>query len=94
MAHVDKKEALIIFFVLFVLTVLEVGVVYVPGVSAAVLVGVLVLMAVGKAGIVGMYYMHLKHDTEMLQWTVIIPMLVPAVYAFVLVVEAGARLIF
>ena len=94
MAHVDRKEAMIIFFVLFVLTVLEVAVVYVPGISAAMLVGIIVVMAVVKAGIVGMYYMHLKHDTEMLQWTVIIPMLIPALYAFVLVVEAGARLIF
>jgi len=94
MAHVDRKEAMIIFFILFVLTVLEVGVVYIPGISAVMLVGTLVVMAVVKAGIVGMYYMHLKHDTEMLQWSVIIPMLIPAVYAFVLVATAATRLIF
>jgi caa(3)-type oxidase subunit IV len=94
MAHVDRKEAMKIFLLLFVLTVLEVGVVYIPGISAGMLITLLVVMAFAKAGIVGMYYMHLKYDTEMLQLTVMIPMMIPALYALVLVVEAASRMVF
>ena len=94
MVHIDKKQAMQIFGLLFVFTALEIGIVYIPGIDAMLLIAGLVGMACAKAGLVGMYYMHLKHETEMLQWSIVIPMLVPALYAFVLVVEAAYRLVF
>ena len=90
--HVDRKEYWFIFFVLFVLTVLEVGVVFVPGISKAHLVAVLVIMALVKAGLVGWFFMHLSHDTPVVRWGVIIPLLIPFFYAAVLIADAIVRL--
>ena len=90
--HVDRKEYWFIFFMLFLLTVLEVGVVFVPGISKALLISALVLMAIGKAALVGWYFMHLSHDTPSITWSVVIAMAIPFFYAAVLIAEALWRL--
>ena len=91
MSDSHRREYWIIFVWLFVLTALEVGVVYVPGISKAMLVAALVGMAIAKAALVGWFYMHLKSETKSLRWTVAIPMAIPAFYAAVLVAEAAWR---
>ena len=88
----NRKEYLVIFVVLFVLTVLEVAVAQVPGISKTLLALALVSLAVAKAAFVGLYYMHLKHETNVLKLTVAIPLATPAVYAIVLIAEAAWRL--
>lgn len=88
----NRKEYLVIFVVLFVLTVLEVAVAQVPGISKTLLGLALVSMAITKAAFVGLYYMHLKHETNVLKLTVAIPLATPAVYALVLIAEAAWRL--
>jgi cytochrome c oxidase subunit IV len=88
----NRKEYLVIFVVLFVLTVLEVGVAQVPGISKNLMALALVALAVTKAAFVGLYYMHLKHETRVLKLTVAIPLATPAVYAVVLIAEAAWRL--
>jgi caa(3)-type oxidase subunit IV len=88
----NRKEYLVIFVVLFVLTVLEVAVAQVPGISKTMLGLALVSMAIAKAAFVGLYYMHLKHETNVLKLTVAIPLATPAVYAIVLIAEATWRL--
>jgi caa(3)-type oxidase subunit IV len=92
-AHAPNyREYFIIFAVLFVLTVLEVGVAKLPGLSRTLVGIALVGLAVTKATCVGLYYMHLKHETRVLKLTVAIPMATPAVYALVLIGEAAWRL--
>lgn len=91
MAHVNRKEYWVIFGALAVLTALEVGVVYVPGIGKGLLVSALILLAIGKAALVALFYMHLKHETRVLKLTVAIPMAVPAVYAVVLILEGAWR---
>ena len=91
--HINRKEYWIIFVWLFVLTILEVGVVYVPGISTPLLVSALVLMAIVKAGLVGWFYMHLSHDTPIMRWTVVVPALMCILYAFVLIAEAAWRML-
>ncbi|MCK6589732.1 MAG: cytochrome C oxidase subunit IV family protein [Polyangiaceae bacterium] len=88
----NRKEYMVIFLVLFVLTVLEVAVAQVPGISKTLLGLALVSLAVTKAAFVGLYYMHLKHETNVLKLTVAIPLATPAVYAVVLIAEAAWRL--
>lgn len=83
----------IIFVWLAVLTALEVGVVYVPGIAKGLLVSALLLLAVTKAALVALFYMHLHDETRWLRLTVAIPMAVPAFYAFVLIAEAIWRLL-
>ncbi len=94
-AHGHKpniKEYLVIFVVLAVLTALEVALAQVPGVSRKLIGLGLVGLALTKAAIVGLYYMHLKHETRVLKLTVALPMAAPAIYAVVLISEAAWRL--
>ena len=91
--HIDRKEYWIIFAWLFVLTILEVGVVYVPGIGTAMLISALVLMAIVKAALVGWFFMHLGHETPELRWTVVIPALMASLYAFVLIAEGAWRML-
>jgi caa(3)-type oxidase subunit IV len=93
MAHVNRKEYFTIFIALAVLTALEVGIVYVPGIPTTSLVTALVALALTKAGAVGLFFMHLRHETKILRWSVAIPMATPMIYALVLVGEAGWRLL-
>jgi cytochrome c oxidase subunit 4 len=88
--HIDRKQIWIIWVWLLVLTVLEVGIVYVD-MPKGLLISGLCAMAMAKAGIVALFYMHLKYETKMLQWTVAIPMALPAFYALVLIAEAMWR---
>ena len=93
MAHVNRKLYWQIFGALFALTVLEVGVAYLKGAIGITAVAIaLILMAVAKAGLVGLFYMHLSHETKALKLTVLIPMLTPGFYALVLIAEAVWRL--
>jgi caa(3)-type oxidase subunit IV len=81
------------FVVLFVLTVLEVGVVKVPGIAKGPMILALVMFAVVKAALVGLFFMHLAHETKPLKATIAIPLCVPAFYAVVLISEAAWRLL-
>ena len=92
-AHVSQvKEYLIIFAVLTALTILEVGLAQIPGISKALLALALVGLALTKAGIVALYYMHLKSETRVLKLTVALPLAAPTLYAVVLMAEAAWRL--
>lgn len=85
------RNYIFVFLVLTVLTLAEVGVVHVPGISRALLISALVLMALAKAGLVLMSYMHLGHETRALKLTVLLPFALPALYAFALIAEASWR---
>lgn len=90
--HVNRKQYWVIFVYLLVLTILEVGLVYIPGIPKGMMVSALILLAITKAALVGLFYMHLKHETRVLKLTVAIPMASPALYAVVLIAEAAWRL--
>jgi len=89
---VDRREYWIIFGVLFALTVLEVAVAQIPGISRGLMAIALIGLAVTKAACVGLFYMHLKHETKILKLTVALPFAAPAVYALVLIGDAAWRL--
>lgn len=69
-----------IWVVLFVLTLVEVGVAFI-GLSKQLTVLALILLAVWKAALVAMYYMHLKFEPK----TLVIIALSPIPLAFILV---------
>jgi caa(3)-type oxidase subunit IV len=89
-AHVNRKEYWTIFVVLFVLTVLEVGVVYlhIPKTPLFIALSGLALV---KATCVGLFFMHLKHETPILRRSIAIPMSLPAFYALILIAEGAWR---
>ena len=92
MSHINRKEYWVIFFVLGILTVLEVGVVDVP-VGKNLIILALVSLAVVKAAIVALFYMHLNHDTQIMKLSIALPLSIPAIYAVVLIIDAQMRLL-
>ena len=82
-----RKQYLVIFVVLGLLTALEVGVAYVQGHRTAV-VATLFALALVKAACVALFFMHLKWETRVLRGIVVIPLALPAFYALVLITEA------
>ena len=86
--HVShKKEYIIIFVVLALLTGLEIWVAEIPGISKFNKGASLTLLAVGKAFLVAYYYMHLKEETKWMKFIAAVPIMA-AVYATVLCLEA------
>jgi len=81
-----------VFLTLLVLTLAELGLVYVPGIARGALVGGLVLLALAKAALVLMFFMHLHSETRALKLTVILPFLIPALLAAALMGDAVWRL--
>jgi cytochrome c oxidase subunit 4 len=89
-----RGRYLAVFGLLFVLTVLEVAVASPAlGISRVPLVASLVGLAVAKAALVALFFMHLKDETRALRWTVLLPCVFPVLYALILIAEAGWRLI-
>ena len=92
--HVNRKQYLTVFTALAILTALEVGLVYIPGIAKILLGTALVGLALAKAWTVGWFFMHLGHETRHLKGTVALPFIFPAVYAFVLIADAAWRFTF
>lgn len=87
-SHATPKQYLGIFVALLVLTILEVGLVKTPGVGKQPMLAGLILMAVVKAALVAIFFMHLKWESKVMKWMVAIPLATPAFYAFVLIADA------
>ena len=64
MESAEKKQPnyYFIWFLLFVLTMVEVGVAYVTALPRNLLILILLALALWKAVLVAMYYMHLKYE--------------------------------
>jgi cytochrome c oxidase subunit IV len=89
---VDRKQYLIVFLALTLLTGIEVGLVFLPIAPVLIVTGLLGL-AVGKAAVVAYYYMHLNHETGLLRKIVSYCFAIPVVYAIVLISEAAWRML-
>ncbi|HYT82606.1 MAG TPA: cytochrome C oxidase subunit IV family protein [Gemmatimonadales bacterium] len=86
-----RMQYVVVFAVLGVLTLVELGVVRMPGISVVAARVALVTLAVAKAALIALFYMHLRFETAILRLTVLVPLVAPAVYGLVLIAEAGAR---
>lgn len=82
-----KKSYIIIFVVLALLTVFEIWVADVPGLSKMGKGSALTFLAVGKAFLVAYYYMHLNEETKWMKFIAAIPIMA-VFYAVVLCLEA------
>ena len=85
-----KKEYIIIFVVLAVLTAIEIWAAELKALSKFQKGSALTGLAIGKAFIVAYYYMHLKEETKWLKFIACIPF-AAAVYATVLCLEASFK---
>lgn len=61
-----------VFYILLVLTIVEVGIVYLH-LPKILLVGLLIVLAVWKAALVAMHFMHLKFEKATLAWVALTP---------------------
>jgi cytochrome c oxidase subunit 4 len=76
-----------IFWILAILTVVEIAVVFLPfgkAVNGTMLCG----LALGKAALVAMYFMHLKFETRTLGLIAITPLLIATLLVFVILPDA------
>jgi cytochrome c oxidase subunit IV len=84
-----RKEYYIVFFVLVILTALELAI---PSMDAAYAfkASSLVFLAIGKAFVVAYFYMHLNEETKWLKFIAAIP-IAAALYATVVILETLYR---
>lgn len=80
-----------VFGVLGVLTLVELGVARTPGIPRMGVVVALVTLAIAKAALIALFYMHLRYETRILRLTVLVPLVAPGIFALILIAEAGAR---
>ena len=87
----EERRYFVVFFWLFVLTVLEIAVTYLHAAISRFAVGcMLVLLAGTKAAMVGLYYMHLVHEKKTLMYIAITPAILCVWLIFMLLPDLGA----
>ena len=87
----DHEEAnyMLVFYWLAALTVIEIGVIYLP--LAKLMIGImLVIMALAKASLVGMYFMHLRYEKRTLGMVALTPLLSCTFLIFALIPDLTA----
>jgi len=85
----EEKRYIQIFIWLGVLTALEIGVTYLP-LGKIAIGAMLVLLAVTKAALVGLYYMHLVHEKQTLAWIAVTPAIICLFLILMLLPDLGA----
>ena len=90
-AHDHKKDYFRVFFVLLVLTILEVGLTYTK-IDKRVMNVMMVGLALTKASFVGLFFMHLKYEKRSLLWLAALPLPLAGLYAIVLMKDANVLL--
>jgi cytochrome c oxidase subunit 4 len=83
----EAPKYMLIWLYLFILTALEVGVALLQMFPKWVIVVSLLAMAVWKAVLVAMYYMHLKFEPRRLQLVAVAPLPAVAVMIIVIMME-------
>ena len=73
-----------VFYWLAVLTVIEIGIIYLP-IAQLIIAFMLVVLAVAKAALVGMYFMHLKFEKRTLGMIAMTPLVLCTLLMFALV---------
>lgn len=87
-SHTDhRKDYFRIFWVLLVLTIIEVAVSYAK-IDKRVISTVMIALALSKASFVGLYYMHLRYERRSLLWLAFIPLPLAGFYAVFLMLDA------
>lgn len=77
----------LIWLVLAVITLAEVGVAFITAIPKTALVVILILMAIWKALLVAMYYMHLKFEPRRLWIIVAAPLPLAVILVMVVLME-------
>ena len=84
-AHAEPNY-LAVFGWLFILTVIEVGVIFLP-IPKLLIAASLVILAAVKASLVAIYFMHLKFEKVVIWWIAVIPVILCVFLIFMLIPE-------
>jgi caa(3)-type oxidase subunit IV len=87
---INRRPYIVVFILLGILTALEVGVTRIP-IAKGLMAFLLISMALTKAALVALVFMHLGHERRALKLTVALPFAFPAIYAFILIADATWR---
>jgi caa(3)-type oxidase subunit IV len=82
-----RRDYFRIFWVLLVLTIVEVAVSYTK-IDKRIISAVMIALALSKASFVGLYYMHLKYEKRSLLWLAFLPIPLAGSYAVFLLLDA------
>jgi cytochrome c oxidase subunit 4 len=86
-----RSQYVVVFLVLGALTLVELGLARTSGLSRPPVIVGLVAIAIAKAALIALFYMHLRFETRILKLTVLGPLLAPAAYGVILIAEASVR---
>ncbi len=91
MAGAEHKHPnyMAIFWYLAILTVIEIAVIYAP-LNKTTIVVLLCALALGKAALVAMYFMHLRFETGTLGLVAITPLMIATLLVFLLLPDGFA----
>ncbi|HXJ33878.1 MAG TPA: cytochrome C oxidase subunit IV family protein [Candidatus Eisenbacteria bacterium] len=88
LAH-EERRYLQIFLILGILTVVEIGVIYMP-IPHFLIAMALVIFAATKAALVALYYMHLANERNTLTWIALTPAILCVFLLLMLTPDLGA----
>jgi cytochrome c oxidase subunit 4 len=89
MAEHKHPNYMKIFWYLAILTVIELGVIFLP-ISKFMIAAALCVLAVWKATLVAMYFMHLRLETRTLALIAVTPLAIATLLVFVLLPDGFA----
>jgi len=90
-AHPSVRVYLAIAAILAAITVVEVGIYYIPAIRGTwLLVPILLFLSAGKFALVVMFYMHLKPDSKLFTALFTAPLLLAAAVVLALMTLMGA----
>jgi cytochrome c oxidase subunit IV len=78
-----------IFWWLFALTIIEIGVIFLP-IAKVVIAILLISLAISKASLVAMYFMHLRFERRTLGLIAVTPLFLGTLLVFILVPDQSA----
>jgi cytochrome c oxidase subunit IV len=87
----ERAPYLVAFAVLIALTLVEIGVVRSGRIPHGAAVVALIAIAMAKAALIALFYMHLRYETRILKLTVLGPLVAPAVYGLLLMLDTAWR---
>ena len=86
----EERRYLQVFAWLAILTALEIGVIYVPGLPTLAIGLILVVLAGTKAALVALFYMHLSVEKRTLTYIALTPAVLCVLLVFALLPDLGA----
>jgi cytochrome c oxidase subunit 4 len=90
-AQHEEPNYMGVFWWLLILTILEISVIYAP-IARFAIVLLLIGMALTKATLVALYFMHLKYENRTLSFIALTPLLLCVFLIFALTPDLGAVL--